>query len=106
MKTVRDLLYYFPHRHLDYSQLKLISQLTEGEEQTIIANVWQAQETRPGGRRSTEAIVGDETGNIRVVWFNQPYLAKTLTTNARIVISAGGSACSRGGMCSCRRSGR
>ncbi len=87
VKTVRDLLYFFPHRHIDYSKLKTISQLVEGEEQTIIANVWQAQETRPGGRRSAEAIVGDETGNIRVVWFNQPYLAKTLTTNARIVLS-------------------
>ncbi len=87
VKTVRDLLYFFPHRHLDYSQLKFISQLTEGEEQTIVANVWQAQETRPGGRRSAEAIVGDETGNIRAVWFNQPYLAKTLTTNARILLS-------------------
>jgi len=87
VKTVRDLLYFFPHRHLDYSKLKFISQLTEGEEQTIVANVWQAQETRPGGRRSTEAIVGDETGNIRVLWFNQPYLAKKLTTNNRIMLS-------------------
>jgi len=87
VKTIRDLLYFFPHRHLDYSRLKSISQLTEGEEQTIIANVWQAQETRPGGRRSTEAIVGDETGNIRVVWFNQPYLAKKMTTNSRIILS-------------------
>jgi ATP-dependent DNA helicase RecG len=87
VKTVRDLLYFFPHRHLDYSRLKYISQLTEGEEQTIVANVWQAQESRPGGRRSTEAIVGDETGNIRVVWFNQPYLAKKLITNARILLS-------------------
>lgn len=87
VKTVRDLLYFFPHRHLDYSKLKFISQLNEGEEQTIVANVWQAQETRPGGRRSTEAIVGDETGNIRVLWFNQPYLAKKLTTNNRIMLS-------------------
>ena len=87
VKTIRDLLYFFPHRHLDYSRLKSISQLAEGEEQTIIASVWQAQETRPGGRRSTEAIVGDETGNIRVVWFNQPYLAKKMTTNSRIILS-------------------
>jgi ATP-dependent DNA helicase RecG len=87
VKTVRDLLYFFPHRHLDYSQMKFISQLAEGEEQTIVANVWQAQEVRLGGRRGTEAIVGDETGNIRVVWYNQPYLAKTLATNARIVLS-------------------
>jgi ATP-dependent DNA helicase RecG len=87
VKTIRDLLYFFPHRHLDYSQRKSISQLTEGEEQTIIANVWQAQEVRLGGRLSTEAIVGDETGNVRVVWFNNPYLAKKLTTNMRVVIS-------------------
>jgi ATP-dependent DNA helicase RecG len=87
VKTVRDLLYFFPHRHLDYSQRKTISQLTEGNEETIVANVWQAQETRLGGRRSTEAIVGDETGNVRVVWFNNPYLAKRLTTNTRVVIS-------------------
>ncbi|MFH1646120.1 MAG: ATP-dependent DNA helicase RecG [Chloroflexota bacterium] len=87
VRTVRDLLYFFPHRHLDYSRLKFISQLAEGEEQTIVANVWQAQESRPGGRRSTEAIVGDETGNMRVLWFNQPYLARKLTTNARIMLS-------------------
>jgi ATP-dependent DNA helicase RecG len=87
VKTIRELLYFFPHRHLDYSQRKFISQLTEGEEQTIIANVWQAQVVMLGGRRSTEAIVGDETGNVRVVWFNNPYLAKSLPTNARVVIS-------------------
>ena len=87
VKTVRDLLYFFPHRHLDYSQIKHISQLTEGDEQTIMANVWQARVTRLGYRQGTEAIVGDETGNMRVVWFNQPYLAKRLATNARIVLS-------------------
>ncbi|MFH1775043.1 MAG: ATP-dependent DNA helicase RecG [Chloroflexota bacterium] len=87
VSTVRDLLYFFPNRHLDYSQRKSISQLTEGEEQTIIANVWQTQEIRPGGRRSTEAIVGDETGNIRVVWFNNPYLVRQLRVNMRVVLS-------------------
>jgi len=87
VKSIRDLLFFFPHRHLDYSQTKSISQLTQGEEETIIANVWQAQQIMLGGRRSTEAIVGDETGNVRVVWFNNPYLAKNLATNMRVVIS-------------------
>ncbi|HEY50452.1 MAG TPA: ATP-dependent DNA helicase RecG [Dehalococcoidia bacterium] len=87
VKTVRDLLYFFPHRHLDYSRIKHISELTDGDEQTIMANVWQAQITRLGYRQGTEAIVGDETGNVRAVWFNQPYLAKRLPTNARIVLS-------------------
>jgi len=85
--TVRDLLHLFPRRYVDYSLRKAISQLVEGEEQTIIGIIWQARIATLGNRRGTEAIVGDETGNIRVVWFNQPYLARTFRTNARIVIS-------------------
>ena len=87
VKTVRDLLYFFPHRHLDYSRRRLISQLSPGAEETIIANVWQAREIRLGGRPSTEAIVGDESGNVRVVWFNNPYLARKLTANMELIIS-------------------
>jgi len=85
--TIRDLLYFFPNRHLDYSQMKTISELAEGNEETIIANVWQVREARLGGRRSTEAIIGDETGNVRAVWFNNPYITKQLSTNERVVIS-------------------
>jgi ATP-dependent DNA helicase RecG len=87
VKTIRDLLYFFPRRYLDYSQRKPIAELEEGEEQTIVAIVWEARVTALGNRAGTEAIVGDETGNIRVVWFNQPYLARNLSTNARVAIS-------------------
>ena len=87
VKTIEDLLYFFPRRYVDYSQRKTISRLEEGEEQTIIASIWQAKVATLGNMRSTEAIVGDETGTVRVVWFNQPYLAKKFSTNARIVIS-------------------
>lgn len=87
VRTVRDLLHFFPRRYVDYSQKKAISELTEGEEQTIVGTIWQAKVTTLGNRPGTEAIVGDETGNIRAVWFNQPYLAKRFRTNARIVIS-------------------
>ncbi|MFP3879400.1 MAG: ATP-dependent DNA helicase RecG [Dehalococcoidia bacterium] len=87
VREVRDLLYFFPRRYVDYSQTKPISELVEGEEQTIVGTIWQARIASLGVRRGTEAIVGDETGNIRVVWFNQPYLAKSFRTNARVVIS-------------------
>ena len=87
VQAVRDLLYFFPRRYVDYSRRKPISELIEGEEQTIVGTIWQARVATLGNRRGTEAIVGDETGNIRVVWFNQPYLAKSFRTNARIVIS-------------------
>jgi ATP-dependent DNA helicase RecG len=87
VRTVHDLLYFFPRRYVDYSQRKPVSALIEGEEQTIIGTIWQARVATLGYRKGTEAIVGDETGNVRVVWFNQPYLAKKFRTNARVVIS-------------------
>ncbi|HXY74277.1 MAG TPA: DNA helicase RecG, partial [Dehalococcoidales bacterium] len=87
LKTVRDLLYYFPNRHVDYSHMKTVSQLDEGKEESIIANVWEAREVWLGGRRSTEATLGDATGNVRAVWFNNPYLVRTLKPNSRIVLS-------------------
>jgi ATP-dependent DNA helicase RecG len=87
VRTVRELLYFFPRRYVDYSQTKPVSQLEEGEEQTIVGTIWQARVAILGNRQGTEAIVGDGTGNIRVVWFNQPYLVKRFRTNARIVIS-------------------
>jgi len=87
VSTVRELLYFFPRRYLDYSQKKAIADLVPGEEQTIVATVWESRQTRLGMRPATEAIVGDDSGNLRVVWFNQPYLAKKLATNSGIVLS-------------------
>jgi len=87
VRTINDLLYFFPRRYIDYSRRKLIAELEEGEEQTIVASIWQSRVATFGSRPGTEAIVGDETGNIRVVWFNQPYLARNFPTNAWIVIS-------------------
>ena len=87
VETVRDMLYFFPRRHLDYSKRKTIAELEVGEEQTVVATLWEAKQTVLGGRRSTEVIVGDESGNMRVVWFNQPYLAKQLRTNSQLVLS-------------------
>ena len=87
VRTVCDLLHFFPRRYVDYSQRKPVSALIAGEEQTIIGTIWQARVATLGYRKGTEAIVGDETGNVRVVWFNQPYLAKRFRTNDRVVIS-------------------
>jgi len=81
--TVEDLLYFFPHRYVDYSQIKPIAGLEEDKEQTIIGTVWQSRITLLGSRRGTEVILGDATGNIRAIWFNQPYLARGFRTNTK-----------------------
>ena len=88
--SVRDLLYLFPRRHLDYSKFSKISELVPGEQRTVVARVWEAREVNQGTlgrRRDTEAILGDETGNVKVVWFGQRYLARTLKPNCLLAVS-------------------
>ena len=88
VETVRDLLYLFPRRHNDFGHMRTVSELEVDAVQTVTVSVWDARETRLGGRiRATEAVVGDHTGNLRVVWFNQPYLAKRFKSGARLVLS-------------------
>ena len=85
--TIRDLLYYFPNRHLDYSHLQTVSTIIEGKEQSIIANVWEVRITMAGGKRHTEATLGDDSGNIRAIWFNNPYVARQMKAGSCVVMS-------------------
>jgi ATP-dependent DNA helicase RecG len=87
VRTIRDLLYFFPRRYDDYSQLKPINRLEYGEEVTIIAKVWDAgvRNTRGGGKLF-KAILSDGTGSVEATWFNQPYLADRIKAGHQIVI--------------------
>lgn len=87
--TIRDLLYHFPHRYDDYSRVVPISALQVGEQRTVVARVWSSTAVVIGRtvRKSTELIVGDETGNMQVVFFNNPYPAQKLRTNQRVTLS-------------------
>lgn len=90
--VVRDLVMLFPHRHLDYSNRRPIAQTSAGEEVTIVGTLWEAHEKRMGrgGRlRATEAVVGDETGNLRIVWFNQPWVAQNLKRSMASLAASG-----------------
>ena len=88
--TVRDLLYLFPRRHTDYSQATKIADLSPGIECTVVGTVWEAREVSrgpQGKRQDCEAVLSDDTGNVRVAWFGQRYLARTLKPNTRLAVS-------------------
>lgn len=75
--TIEDIIYYFPRRYEDRSNFLPISKLQEGQFQTIKAEVLASAERRSWKRRGfniLEVAVGDSTGKIFCVWFNQPYL--------------------------------
>jgi ATP-dependent DNA helicase RecG len=88
--TIRDLLYLFPRRHQDYSRVVKISQVEPGLECTVIGHLWESRVVAMGAKgrlKATEAVLSDETGNIKIIWFGQGYLAQSLKSNARISIS-------------------
>jgi len=86
--TVRDLLFHFPRRYNDFSRMKRIADLDIGAVETVVGNVWEiGNVTGRNNRVRTEALVNDESGTIRAVWFNQPYMATTLKRGEPIVLS-------------------
>jgi ATP-dependent DNA helicase RecG len=87
VRSVGDLLYHFPHRYNDYSAVRPIARLVVGEEQTVIATVWTAAATSLGGRKATEAVVGDETGTLRLVWWGQTHVARQLRPRLQAAFS-------------------
>ncbi len=88
ISTIRDLLFLMPRRHNDFATTAKISELVPGVEQTVIATVWEARETSLSRTlKAAEAVLSDETGNIRAVWFRQPYLARMLKPNSRVAVS-------------------
>jgi ATP-dependent DNA helicase RecG len=87
VNTVRDLLYHLPRRHNDFASMRPIAELAQGEDQTVRAQVWSAEETRLGRKTGTIATIGDASGTMRIVWFNQPWIAKQLRTNSEIVVA-------------------
>ena len=86
--TIEDMLYYFPNRYDDYSELKLIQDLDYGEEVTILAWV-KSVKTFKGhnNRKITQAIVSDDTGAIQLMWFNQEYQMRYLRKDMFLAVS-------------------
>ena len=80
IKTVRNLLFHFPHRYEDFSTLTPISKVKVGETICIQGKILEIKNTITWKRRMaiTEAIVKDDSGAVKVIWFNQPYLVDTL----------------------------
>jgi ATP-dependent DNA helicase RecG len=87
LKTVGELLDYFPRRYDDYSTLTPISRLKPGRV-TIKAKIMQAKGRYVRrGMHLTEAVASDESGSVRLIWFNQPYRANSLKQGAEYFIS-------------------
>lgn len=86
---IEDLFYHFPFRYIDFSQQIPIGKAEVGQMVTM-----QGQLSLVNARRSfrsrlsfTEAYLEDNTGRIKLIWFNQPYLSRQLHDADHIVVA-------------------
>ncbi len=80
IKTVEDLLYHSPVRYGDTADFVTIDSLAKGATATIFGKISKFKASKGFHTRITmaEAHVEDETGKMKIVWFNQPYIAKMI----------------------------
>ena len=84
--TVKDLLWHFPFRYEDFSTVVKIADLKINQAATVRGVVKKVAMRRSWRRGIAiiEALVADETGGIKAIWFNQPYIAKFLQLGRRV----------------------
>ncbi len=89
LKTVRDLLFYFPNRYESFSDRKNIIDLVEGDKTTVFGQINDIKMEKTWRKKLnlTEAILSDITGTINAVWFHQPYIAKILKAGDKIALT-------------------
>jgi len=100
--TAKDLLFYFPFRYDDLSHILPIkeaitaggparnaTQSVAGGLVTIKCVVEMIESHRSPRRHKlfTEALVSDDSGKIKVIWFNQPFMARVLAPGDKVYFS-------------------
>lgn len=89
LKTVQDLLFYFPFRYEDFRLVVPINKIQPDVPVTVKGVVQLIGNKRSFYQKSniTEIIISDGTGQLKIVWFRQPYLSKTLKVGDKIAVA-------------------
>ncbi|MDD4690182.1 MAG: ATP-dependent DNA helicase RecG [Eubacteriales bacterium] len=88
IRTIFDLLSYYPRSIQDRSTIKPISQLKDGD---VVCIQGMIQSKLPSarigkGRTMQRATVVDENGKILLMWFNQPYILNSIKEETEYTI--------------------
>jgi len=88
IKTLEDFLYHAPFRYEDYSLITKIKRVKPGQIATIQGTVVEFKnELTKNYKKIQKARIADETGEMDVIWFNQPYLSRVIEKGSRISLS-------------------
>ncbi|MFZ2167288.1 MAG: ATP-dependent DNA helicase RecG [Minisyncoccia bacterium] len=89
IRTIRDLLYHFPSRYENAGSTGTITGVTAGSDVTLYGTVRKPdiRKTWKSRRPIAEAWLEDASGRIKMMWFSQPYIAKSLHDGMVVKVS-------------------
>ncbi len=88
VETAEDLIYYFPREYEDRRFPTPVAKLAQGQDAIIKVEITKISGSRTKRNFSiVKATAKDESGPVRIIWFNQPYLANTLKPGTVIFVS-------------------
>ena len=89
IRTIRDLLYHFPARYESSGSVGTIASVAAGAEVTLYGTIRKpdVRKTWKSRRPIAEAWLEDASGKIKMMWFSQPYIAKTLHDGMVVKVS-------------------
>jgi len=89
LETAGDLLFYLPFRYDDFSSSLPIAKLKDGETVNIIGTIDLIQNKRSAHRKMqiTEALIRDDSGYLKLIWFNQSFITRNLKVGDEISVS-------------------
>jgi ATP-dependent DNA helicase RecG len=89
IRTIRDLLYHFPSRYERSGASATVAGVAPGAEVTLYGTVRKPdiRKTWKSRRPIAEAWLEDASGKIKMMWFSQPYIAKSLHDGMQVKVS-------------------
>lgn len=89
LQTIEDLLFYFPTRYSDISEIKLIRDLVSGDIATVYGEISKLKLKKSFRTKipMAEGVIDDGTGKLKVTWFNQAYIGKMLHDGQKVSLT-------------------
>ncbi|OGF48481.1 MAG: ATP-dependent DNA helicase RecG [Candidatus Firestonebacteria bacterium RIFOXYC2_FULL_39_67] len=87
VKSVKDLLFFFPRWHVHKSRITPVSSIESGGKYFIKGRISGLEELRKPGRNILKVLIEDESGGtLTWIWYNRPYMKPALLAGRRVVI--------------------
>lgn len=86
IRTIDDLLHYYPKGYDTYGEPKAIGELSEDETSAVEGFLKSgATGVHINGLSIVQATISDMTGKLRLVWYHMPYLKNTLRPDSHFI---------------------